>query len=216
MKRVFGIKSRIYGGFGVLVGLGLTLALLGSWQLNSINTAIGGVSLIFGGSMRAVEISRELEIMRRGRAALRQKFEGNAESLNVGAQAAAKATALLQISAKATPSEDRRKLYNDLAAGIVSFQAKRDALVEGTKKIDAARSTLFTVGDELTANTEKLLGLARLDTEVSIIAEAAKIDAAVLLVRVANWRFQATQDPKGPALFQASLAKARSTIEALD
>jgi methyl-accepting chemotaxis protein len=38
----------------------------------------------------------------------------------------------------------------------------------------------------------------------------------VLLVRVANWRFQATQDPKGPALFKESIEKANSTIAFLD
>ena len=209
-----GIKSRIYGGFGVLVALGLTLALLGSWQLNSINNAIGALSLISGASMRAVEISREFEIMRR--AALRFKFDSNAESLKVGADAAARATALLQASTKATPSEDRRKIYNDLAAGIALFGRKLDALVEGAKKIDVAKSALFTVGDELTANTDRLLGAARLNREFSTIADSENIDAAMLLVRVTNWRFQATQDPQGPTLFRESIEKANSTIALLE
>jgi len=164
--------------------------------------------------MRAVEISREFEIMRR--AALRFKFDSNAESLKVGADAAARATALLQASTKATPSEDRRKIYNDLAAGIALFGRKLDALVEGAKKIDVAKSALFTVGDELTANTDRLLGAARLNREFSTIADSENIDAAMLLVRVTNWRFQATQDPQGPTLFRESIEKANSTIALLE
>jgi methyl-accepting chemotaxis protein len=214
MRLDLGIKSRIYGGFGVLVALGLALALLGSWQLNSINNAIGALSSISGANMRTVEISREFEIMRR--AALRYKFDGNAESLKVGAEAAAKAIALLLTSAKETPSADRRNIYNDLAAGIASFGRKLDALVEGTKTLDVAKSALFTVGNELTENTDRLLGAARLNRDFSTTAGLATIDAAVLLVRVANWRFQATQDPQGPALFRESVEKVNSTIALLD
>jgi methyl-accepting chemotaxis protein len=209
-----GIKSRIYGGFGVLVALGLALALLGRWQLNSINNAIGALSLISGANMRAVEISRELGVVQR--ATLRYKFDGNADSLKVVAEASTKASTLLQASAKATPSAERRTIYNNLAAGITSLRSKLDVLEERIKTIDKAKSTLFTVGDELTAKVDKFLEMARLYKDFSNIAESANIDAAVLLVRVANWRFQATPDPQGPALFKESVEKANGAIAAVD
>jgi hypothetical protein len=214
MNLEIGIKSRIYGGFGVLVAFGLALALFAIWQLSSTNVAIGKMSAMTAGNTRTLQISREFEIMRR--AALSYKFDSNPESLNEGTEAAAKAIGLLRTAATMTASEERRKIYRDLEADIASFQKKRDALVEATKNIDVARSKLFIVGDELTENANKLLEAARPNTEFAIAADTANVDAAVLLVQVANWRFQATQDPKGPAAFKANVEMTSGTIASLD
>ena len=73
MKFDLGIKGRIYGGFGLFVAVGLALALFGSWHLNWIEIAIGKMSATSNGSRRIMEISRDLEIMRR--AALGIKLE---------------------------------------------------------------------------------------------------------------------------------------------
>jgi methyl-accepting chemotaxis protein len=214
MKLDLGIKSRVYGGFGALVALGLALALFASSHLNWIDVASHKMSAISEGSTRLLQISRELEIMRH--AALGYKFDNNAESFKDGTEAAAKATELLSAAAEATPSGDRRRIYDRLRADLVSFEKKRDALAEVTERIDVARGRLFVVGDELTANTDKLLEAARANAKFSNLADSANIDAAVLLVRVASWRFQATHDPKGPALFKASIEKANGVIAILD
>jgi hypothetical protein len=42
------------------------------------------------------------------------------------------------------------------------------------------------------------------------------VETAVLLVRVANWRFLATLDPKGMATFETNDAKASAALDALD
>jgi methyl-accepting chemotaxis protein len=214
MNLEIGIKSRIYGGFGVLVAFGLALALLAIWQLSSTNVAIGKMSAMTAGNTRTLQISREFETMRR--AALSYKFGGNPESLNDGTEAAARAIGLLRTAATSTTSEERREIYHALEADIASFQKKRDALAEATKNIDVARSKLFIVGDELTENTNKLLEAARPYTEFAIAADTANVDAAVLLVQVANWRFQSTQNPEGPATFKANVEMASGTIASLD
>jgi hypothetical protein len=214
MKLDLGIKSRVYGGFGALVALGLALALFASSHLNRIDAASQKMSAMSEGSTRLLQISRELEIMRH--AALGYKFDNNAESFKDGTEAAAKATELLNAAAEATPSDDRRRIYDRLRADLISFETKRNALAEVTERIEVVRGRLFVVGDELTANTDKLLEGARANTKFSNLADSANIDAAVLLVRVASWRFQATHDPKGPALLKESIDKARSVIAILD
>src|SRR5262249_15495203 len=110
MKLGLGIKARIYGGFGVLVVLGLGLALFAVWQLTAVEGAIGKLGALSNNNTRALEISREFETMRRG--SLRYKFDGEEAALKLGTEAAAKATELLQAAAKATLSEERRKTYN--------------------------------------------------------------------------------------------------------
>jgi methyl-accepting chemotaxis protein len=123
---------------------------------------------------------------------------------------------LLNASAKATTSNDRGKIYDRLRAGIESFEKKRVGLAEVAERIDVARGELFVLGDELTENTDKLIDGAHADTKFSSLADSTNIDAAVLLVRLANWRFQATRDPKGPARLEESIERANSVIEILE
>ncbi|MGP0094832.1 MAG: methyl-accepting chemotaxis protein [Xanthobacteraceae bacterium] len=214
MKLNLGIKSRIYGGFGILVAFGLALASFAAWQLTSVKGSVEKLGALSDNNTRALEMGRELEIMRRS--ALRYKFDGDQDALRVGTGAAAKGTELLQSAARATLSEERRQTYNGLVAKITSYQQKRDALVELTKKLQADKQKLFTTGDEVTANTDKLVKAARASGEQSIAVLAASLEANVLLVRVANWRFQATQDPNGLATFKANADKANAAIAALE
>jgi len=111
-------------------------------------------------------------------------------------------------AAKATLSEERRKTYNGVEANVVALRGVRENLGATVKKMIAGRATLFSVGDEVTANLGKLVDVAH--------AAAAKTETAVLLVRVANWRFLATHDPKGPATFKTNVAKAHQEIAALE
>jgi len=214
MKLGLGIKARIYGGFGVLVLFGLALALFAAWQLTAVKGAVEKMSALSDNNTRALEIGREFEIMRRG--SLRYKFDGEESALKQGTEAAAKATELLQAAAKATLSEERRKTYNGLEAGVQSFQKKRDGLIEITKKLLADKDTLFKVGDDVSATTDKLVTAARASTDAAVAKLASTVEADVLLVRVANWRFQATQDPKGPATFKANFDKANAAIANLE
>jgi hypothetical protein len=214
MKLDLGIKSRVYGGFGALVALGLALALLASSYLDRIEVASHKMSSISEGRTRILQISRELEIMRR--AALDYKFDDSPESFKDGTDAAAKATELLSAAAEATPSNDRRRIYDRLRAGITSFEGKRAALAEAAEEIDVTRGRLFVVRDELTANTDKLLEGAHANTAFSNLVDSVNIDAAVLRIRLANRRFEETQNPKGPARLKETIEKANSIIALLD
>jgi methyl-accepting chemotaxis protein len=214
MKLDLGIKSRVYGGFGALVALSLALTLFASSHLHRIDLASGKMSTISNGSKRILEIGRGLEIMRR--AALSYKFDDTSESFKDGTEAAARVMELVSAAGKATPSDERRKTYDQLEVGIKLFEKKREALAEAAEIIDMARGQLFTVGDELTANVDKLLEAARSSTEFFNIVESTNIDAAVLSVRVANWRFQAMQDPKGRGRLNDGIEKANGIIALLE
>jgi methyl-accepting chemotaxis protein len=208
------LRTRIYGGFSLLVLLGLALAVFGGWQLSLIKDGIHRMSKLSDGMVRVLQTGRALETVHR--ATLAYIASGNEEQLRVATDAAAKAAELLQASAQATASADRRRAYNDLQASLNEFQRKREALVQSTQTINADRSRLFSGGDKLASAAAKLVEAARASGDASLIRGAGDIEPAVLLVRIANWRFLATHDAGGTANFKSNASKASAAIAALE
>jgi methyl-accepting chemotaxis protein len=207
------LRTRIYGGFSLLVLLGLALAVFGCWQLSSIKDGVHRMTKLSDGMVRVLQIGRAIETIHR--AAIVYTAAGNEESLRDASNAAAKAAELLQAAAQATASSERRRAYNDLQTSLNEFQRKREALVQSTQAINTERSKLFTGGDQLTSATAKLVEAARASSD-AVSRAAIDIEPAVLLVRVANWRFLATHDASGPATFKANAAKASAAVAALE
>ena len=90
------------------------------------------------------------------------------------------------------------------------------ALSQISQAADEARARLFSGGDELTAATNRLVTAARATHDQAVSEAAASVESAVLLVRVANWRFLATNDPKGTAKFTANVRRAAAAISRLE
>jgi methyl-accepting chemotaxis protein len=214
-----GLKPRLFGGFGVLVLLGLALAGYGAWQLSAVGGQVGRMSKLADNMTRVVDLRGQLEIMRR--VTLRLTTAVDEAAIKDGAAAEQDAAELLDASTKATVSEERRRTYASIAAGIASFRSKRDSLIALGRQAQVDRGQLFTGGDELTAAAAKLVEASRAETTRSGTAQpyagsVNEVGSAVLLVRIANWRFLATTDPKGPATFAANADKASTAISALE
>ena len=77
----------------------------------------------------------------------------------------------------------------------------------------ADRSALFSGGEQLSAAVDRLMEAAKASTNLALVTRVGAIESAILLGRVANWRFLATTDPKGPATFNASVQRAEAVIE---
>jgi methyl-accepting chemotaxis protein len=208
------LRTRIYAGFSLLVLLGLALAVFGGWQLLSIKDGVHRMSKLSDGMVRVLQTGRALETVHRATHAY--IASGSEEQLRIATDAAAKASELLQASAQATASADRRRAYNDLQTSLNEFQRKREALVQSTQTINADRSRLFSGGDQLASAAAKLVEAARASGDASLIRGAGEIEPAVLLVRIANWRFLATHDASGAATFKANASKASAAIAAFE
>ena len=89
------------------------------------------------------------------------------------------------------------------------MRANREALGAVAALKLAGREALFSGGDLLTAATKKFVDAARDDGDHAVVQGAANLETAVLLTRIANWRFLATLDPKGVANFSANVDKLR-------
>jgi methyl-accepting chemotaxis protein len=208
------IKGRLYAGFGVLVLLALALALFATWRMSTVETEVGRMTAISENTMRLKDVATNLHAIRR--AILRFSVDADEESFKDAVARETKSIELLQAAAKATLSDERRKMYNTLEANVLQLRGKREALGETVKKMAAGRAALFSVGDELAADLVKLKDAARAGAERPIAMGATNLEAIVLLVRVANWRFLATRDPKGTATFKDQVSKAEQEIAALE
>ncbi|MCJ2069267.1 methyl-accepting chemotaxis protein [Methylobacterium sp. J-030] len=110
--------------------------------------------------------------------------------------------------------ESRRALYVEVRDTARALKPELEHLASAGATLTQAKGRLFTGGDELTAATNTLVADVRTRAGEPLLVRAQTVEAAVLLVRVANWRFLATFDPNGPATFAKNVAKAKAALKA--
>ena len=209
-----GLRSRLYLGFAVLVAFGLGVAAFGMLGLSGVAMSVKNMDAISGNLVRVQSVARRLEVI--NRAANRYRIDADPASLTDISEAEANATTLLAEAANATLSEERRKMYNGIGETLRTATADGEAFVRAYQAGFAGRAKLFTGGDELTAATARLVAASQAGTNTDLSIAAGHVESAVLLVRVANWRFLATLDPKGPATFKTNREKAATALAALE
>ncbi len=208
------IKVKLYSGFGVLVALCVALSAFAIMEFNSIGDNVGKMSALSDNAIRALEVDEFFEKMRRS--GLRYAYDHDEPSLKENGEVAASAIETLKEAAKATLSEERRKIYNGLQDEIATEQKSTAALADAVHRSVSGKATLTPAGDKLTANTEKLVELVKAGGDQSAIFLATKIESDLLKLRVANWRSQAVLDPKGQALVKDTADKALAAIASLE
>jgi methyl-accepting chemotaxis protein len=207
------LRTRIYLGFGLLIALGLGMAGFGATGLSGVSDSMEKMNAISGNLVRVQEVSKQLEVLRRG--ATRYRVDADEASLTAIKEAEAKVAQDLTESARVTLSDDRRRLYNKVSETLRAALIEREAFVRAYQTGFAERTKLFATGDALTAATVRLVD-AGAGADAAVQGAAARVESAILLVRVANWRFLATLDPKGVATFKTNQNKAKAALDGLD
>ena len=205
------IRGRLYGGFGALLLFCVALAGFAVWQLGEIRTQVAAMTVQSGNAIRAGGIATELQAIRR--AILRYAFDHDEASFVEAEKRLAKASDLVEVTIKATRSDERRAAYKEIAKDVEDLKVKRTALGEAVKQMIAGRDLLFTDGDQMAADVQKFVDAA---DKTNFAERAAALETKVLLVRVANWRMLATRDQKGVATFKANVGKAQQQIAELE
>jgi diguanylate cyclase (GGDEF)-like protein len=208
------LRTRIYFVFGVLVALGLGVAGFGTLELWNVTGSIDKMNAISGNVLRAEEAARLLEVIRR--AADAYHIDADRSSLNTMKESEAQLAAVLADAANATLSQKRGSLYNGAGEMLRTFVPYREAYVRASDAGFAARAKLFTGGDNLTAATDRLIEASRAGPDLAVLDAAEHLNSAILSMRVANWRFLATGDPRGVATFATSASNADATMAALE
>ncbi|MEH3147807.1 MAG: methyl-accepting chemotaxis protein [Methylobacterium frigidaeris] len=112
-------------------------------------------------------------------------------------------------------SAERRNLYLELRDRTTGLAKDIPKLTELGDQIRENRQGVYTVGDEVTKAAGDLVAQLRSGDNPALVALAAEVERCVLLVRVVNWRFLATKDPKGRALSAANFANAEAALAKL-
>jgi methyl-accepting chemotaxis protein len=209
--RRLGIRGRIYVGFGSSLAIGLALACVALWALFSINREVTRMDSTSDHTAMLREVSRDIEIMR---STAQRNSLGDKDSA-AGTNAAKDAVQRLQ-TATQTRSAERRRIYQGLAQAVGTFQEDRAKWAGLASELQAEITKLFSAGDELAASSGRLFAAVRAGSDQSTAALAGEVEAALLLVRVANWRFLATREAHGPETFRSNLAKAREVMANLE
>ncbi|MGY4304584.1 methyl-accepting chemotaxis protein [Bradyrhizobium sp. USDA 4369] len=205
------IKTRLYVGFGVLVALGLLMAGFGLWQSSATSERVERLSTQAEYAIGVVKISSELQAIRR--ALLRYQFDNDEASFAEAERRLGATATMLEQTATEAGSDMQRDSARQLQKSIVAIQEARMALGGSVKVYSTGRTALFAEGDKMTADVQKFLDAM----QSSDFADAARtLESRVLLVRVANWRFLATRDPKGRDIFKSNLGKATAQVAELE
>jgi methyl-accepting chemotaxis protein len=211
--RSLSVRTRIYFGFGTLLILSAGLAIFSVTQLGSIGSQVDRSTSLTTNTVRVLDSERLFESMRKH--ALRNQANWDEESPKGFAENAAEVRQLLTAAGTVTLSEERRRTYAEVMRRTDELSAEFGQLAKLTSGAKEERTALFGIGDEVTAATNRLVAAARASNDADVVAAAQTAESAVLLVRVANWRFLATHDPKGPATFITSHQKAGEALKAL-
>jgi len=208
------IRGRLYAGFMALVAVGLVMAVVAVWNLWAVQDQVGRQSALSDSTARVLEISTHLQAIQR--ANLRYIYDASEPAMKEAAERETAAIELLQVGAKGTASEERRKLYNDLIADIGKMRSLRDNLGDAVNEARTGKATLLPSGDELTVKMNKLTDVARAAVDEDTAALVADLESRLLLVQIANWRFLALRDTKGPANFRTNVDRASQRLAAIE
>jgi methyl-accepting chemotaxis protein len=205
------IRGRLYVGFGVLLLFCAALAGFAVWQLSAVRDQVESLTRQSSNAIRAGEITTNLQAIRRG--ILRYAFDQDEASFAESDKRLARVTSLLDEAERMTVNEERRTAYREAGKDIADVKTKRAALGDAVKQMLAGRALLFTDGDKMAADVQKLVDAA---DKTPFEPATAALEAKVLIVRVANWRMLATRDAKGLATFKANVVKAQQQIAQLE
>jgi methyl-accepting chemotaxis protein len=189
--------------------IGACVAGYSVYQMTSVSDQVDSMALLRTGVIRVLETSGHLEAVRR--AETRYRLDQSPDALLEAKEQLGQALALARASDKMTLSDLRRPLYEELQRLIRSHEASFAQLEHLMTATAGARSALFDCDNELRGDVDKYVQATSGLDEVQK-ARVALVNAAVVHVRVASWRFQANNDPKGLVAFRKDLVE---TIAAL-
>jgi methyl-accepting chemotaxis protein len=205
------IRSRVYGGSALLVALSLIIGGIAVWDTMSIQESVSRLARYSSNNSMVLQLRQTIDTTRRIANVFR--FEPQESALGEAKSNQDKAAGLLTKLQANSLSDQRTRIYRELEPMVGGITQKFEAYVIATRQITVNKALLFSGGNELTEATAKLTAATHGTPEDAVAGDA---QVAILLVRVANWRFLATLDPKGPATFKTNVGKAEAAIAELE
>ncbi|GJD48303.1 hypothetical protein OPKNFCMD_1020 [Methylobacterium crusticola] len=208
-----GIRTRLYGGFGILVALSAGLGGFAVYGTGTLSDSYEKRAALEKIALRLFTINGETQLLSGQAVQFRTSLDP--ENLKAMQAVAARIEEASGSLAQTTTSEERKVYYVLISEKTAAMKADIAQLGQLGATNRDSRGKLFTGGEALTKATNALLAEIRATGSDSEIARAAAVESAMLLVRVSNWRFLAVQDAAGPATFQTNTRAAEAALKAL-
>lgn len=206
----YGIRARLYAGFGSLILITGGIGLSAQYQLGSIVAEYARVARLEEGARNVFSLNGLAE--RLSGQALELQASQTPDQISQVEQTRQAISTVLQRQIDIALSDERRALYTRMQDQSATLKDDLQRLGQAGITLTDSKAALFKTGDALTRVSGLLATEIRQNGSAAEVSQAAQIDSAVLLMRVANWRFLATRDPKGPATFAANSLKAGAAL----
>ena len=205
------VTTRIFGGFFLLVALGLVTAGFAAWQFAGLGTQFSEVERMTQNATRALNGVAGLSAVRADM--LHYTMSADEKSLQDLRQGETAVGAMIDDGVAKSRLAVNLDAYRSMRRGFDQFIASSLALEAAMKSLTAARSRLFTGGDAMSAAMQTLLEAVEEGASLELGPTAHMLGSTIYAVRVANWRFQATGEVTGPATFTTNTTKARTLLD---
>jgi len=183
----FRITARIYSGFGVLIALGLALALFATWEFSATSGQVGILVTSGDHTARVIKITRLLETV--NRAGLRYQTKGDEAMIKEFADAHAQASDLLAQAGKDALSAERRRTYDEMTGTLGAFKGEFEQLVQLSNAVRSNTAALSKIGGEVVGATSQAVKLGRASENPAVNAAVRDLEVSVLTARLASARF---------------------------
>ena len=203
------VRTRVLFGFGVLLSLGLAIAIFGVLGLGRVGNQVDRLVAVSEASTHGLEAGRLFEALRR--TAVRYQLKLDDDSPVQFADLMTRARAEL---ASGGGSGEQLQRAQDLGRDLDGFAANFDKSVTFGKRLKDLRLKLMIGGDSLSIASSRLLGAARSGTQTADVGYAGDVETTILQAREATWRFVATNDRRRLSIVNGSLDRAGTALEA--
>jgi len=208
------LRTRIFLGFGMLIGLLLGIAAFGSYGLSAVGDEIDRMDDIASNANRLQELALRIEVIQRGMAVYRIDQDGI--SLKDVTAAEPRAAALLTEAAENTLSQRRRDMFNGVAAKLRTFATNRERFVPLLAAVTTERTKLLVIDTALRSALSRITDAAGTSGTPADGARVTAVRDAVLAAEMTSLRFLASNDPTWLAVFKKDAATANAALAQLD
>ena len=209
----FKVRTRIYGGFLSITLIAATLGGVGLWGTDSLQDGIKVMNVLGDQVQRVATVDKNLETIRR--TMTRFMFDGSAEAVTEMQAAQAQAKDLMAKTVAASLNAERKAVYASVLARLEDEGAAAAKVVDYGRQNEKAEANQASMAESLTATSGRLIEQARATADTGLLAAAAALDREILVARIANRRFFASQNQADIAPFRAATDRILQAVEAM-
>jgi methyl-accepting chemotaxis protein len=196
----FTIRTRLYGGFGLVIVLVIGLAAFGAQRLLEVGANVEAMSVDAEHLARSHEVVEQVQTIRR--AALRYFVDADKDSLTQLGAAMNEAQQLLKSSIGEATSEQRANIYRGISENLQEFSTLAQSMVAMRDVVTAQLVKVTTIGNQIIAAMPTVMQHAEVGQDISVVLAAADVRRSILEMRVAAWRFVVTLNQQTAAEFK--------------